>query len=552
MMHWALLMARRPYLTRERFDWAAALVATGFLAAMVVWPLVAIAQRSLAGAGIGDIVEILGRDSTWRVVRFTIWQALLSALATVAVGLPIAHVLARYRFRGRNAIRVLTVVPFVLPTVVVAAALSALLESAPFESLGIDDHPLVAIIAAHVFFNLAVIVRVVGGFWAGLDRTAEEAAAVLGASPVRVFRTITLPRLAPVLSGAALVVFLFCFTSYGIILILGGPATATVETEIRRYAIFRQEFDVAAVLAFLQLVVVVGLSAASARLQRRLSVATNSRRAVVPLAMTPRRRVHLGLVITLALVVIIAPIAMLVEQSLRVSDAGGLSVYGFDHYRALAQPLPLLPVTPMQALWQSLRIAVLAALTAAVVGIPAALVIAGGRRIGRLLEIAVLVPLGVSAATLGFGYLLAFAVFDLRRSPLLLPLAHAVVALPFVMASVVPALRNIGAPVRSAAATLGAGPFVVLRTIDWPLARRGLATGLGFAVAISLGEFGATSFISRGAESFTAPLAVFRLLSQPGSALRGQAMALSVIIGLAVGLIAALLERTRRGGAGFL
>lgn len=543
---------RRPDRQRARFDLAAAVVAVGFLAVMVVWPLVAIAQRSLAGAGIGDVIDILGRDSTWRVVRFTVWQAFLSAAATVAIGLPIAHVLARYRFRGRNTIRVLTVVPFVLPTVVVAAALSALFDSTLFDSAGLGARPLPAIVAAHVFFNLAVIVRVVGGFWAGLDRTAEEAAAVLGASPARVFRTITLPRLAPVLVGAALVVFLFCFTSYGIILILGGPATATLETEIRRYAIFRQEFDVAAVLAFLQLIVVVALSAGSARLQRRLSVTANRRRLAAPLALTPRRRIHLGLVVALVLMVILAPIATLVEQSLRVSDGEGLSAYGFDHYRALAQPLPLLPVSPMQALWQSLRIAALATLVAALVGTPAALVIAGGRRIGRVLEIAVLVPLGVSAATLGFGYLLAFAVFDLRRSPLLLPLAHAVVALPFVMASVVPALRNVGAPIRDAAATLGAGPIEVLRTIDWPLTRRGLVTGLGFAVAVSLGEFGATSFISRGAESFTAPLAVFRLLSQPGSALQGQAMALSVIIGLAVGSIAALLERTRRDGAGFL
>lgn len=546
------MQSKRFGLTRPILDWAAVVIAVGFLAVMVVWPLVAIAQRSLAGAGVADIVEILGRDSTWRVVRFTIWQAFWSTVATVFIGMPVAHVLSRYEFRGRNVLRVLTVVPFVLPTVVVAAALSSLLDSRLAESMALNDRPLLAIIAAHVFFNLAVIVRVVGGFWAGLDRTAEEAAAVLGASPSRVFRTVTLPRLMPVLAGAALVVFLFCFTSYGIILILGGPETATVETEIRRYAIFRQEFDVAAVLAFLQLLVVVVLSAASARLQRRLSVAGASRRVAVPLAMTPRRRLHLGLVITVALVIVVVPIATLVEQSLRVSDAGGVSMYGFDHYRALTDSLPLLPVSPARALWQSLRIALLAALTAALVGVPAALVIASGRRVGRLLEVAVLVPLGVSAATLGFGYLLAFAVFDLRRSPLLLPLAHAVVALPFVMASVVPALRNIGPPVRAAAATLGAGPFAVLRTIDWPLGRRGLATGLGFAVAVSLGEFGATSFVSRGAESFTAPLAVFRLLSQPGSALRGQAMALSVIIGLMVGLIAALLERTRRGGAGFL
>lgn len=525
-------------------DAVAAVIAVGFLVAMVVWPLVAIGERSLAGSGLGEIIDITRRPATWRVLRFTIWQALVSTAATVVVGLPIAHVLARYRFVGRNVVRVLTVVPFVLPTVVVAAALSAL-----FDTVGIDlGRTLPAIVAAHVFFNLAVIVRVVGGHWATLDRSAEEAAAVLGASPVQVFRSITLPRIVPVLAGSALVVFLFCFTSYGIILILGGPGTATMETEIRRYAIFRQEFDVAAVLAFIQLVVVVVLSVASARLQRRLSVASRSRRVAPGLRVDSwRRRLYVGAVLLVVAAVVVSPMVALVEQSLRVGDRHGL-----EHYRALTHELPLLPVSPATALWHSVRLAFGAALVAALVGVPAARVIAGGRRLGRVLEAAVLIPLGVSAATLGFGYLLAFRFFDLRRSPLLLPLAHAVVALPFVMAAVVPALRNIDARVREAAATLGAGPLAIVRFVDWPLARAGLMTGLGFAVAVSLGEFGATSFISRGADSFTAPLAVFRLLSQPGEELRGQAMAVSVIIGVAVGATAALLERTRQGGTGFL
>ncbi len=530
--------------TARWIDLAAAAIAMGFLLAMVVWPLVAIGQRSLAGVGFGDVVDIVRRPATWRVLRFTVWQALLSTVATVVVGLPIAHVLARYRFRGRNTVRVLTVVPFVLPTVVVAAALSAV-----FDTLGIDgDHTLLAIVAAHVFFNLAVVVRVVGGHWATLDRSSEEAAAVLGARPAAVFRHVTLPRIAPVLAGASLVVFLFCFTSYGIILILGGPATATIETEIRRYAIFRQEFDVAAVLASIQLVAVVLLSLGSARLQRRLSVSSSSRRVSAGLPLDSwRRRCYVGAVLMLVVGVVVSPMVGLVNQSLTVGDH-----YGFDHYRALNQPLPLLPVSPARALWHSVRLAFGAALVAAAVGIPAARVIASGNRVGRLLEAAVLIPLGVSAATLGFGYLLGFRAFDLRRSPLLLPLAHAVVALPFMMAAVVPALRNIDQRVREAASTLGASPRAVAQFVDWPLARTGLMTGLGFSVAVSLGEFGATSFVSRGAGSFTAPLAIFRLLSQPGDALRGQAMAISVIIGLAVGATAAFLERSRQGGTGFL
>jgi thiamine transport system permease protein len=127
-----------------------------------------------------------------------------------------------------------------------------------------------------------------------------------------------------------------------------------------------------------------------------------------------------------------------------------------------------------------------------------------------------------------------------------------VVALPFVIAGVVPALRAVDPHVRESAAVLGATPLRALTAIEWPAARRAIVTGIGFSVAISLGEFGATSFVSRGDDSFTAPLAIFRLLSQPGETLRGQAMALSVIIGVVVAALAAALERLRGTRTGAL
>ncbi len=154
-------------------------------------------------------------------------------------------------------------------------------------------------------------------------------------------------------------------------------------------------------------------------------------------------------------------------------------------------------------------------------------------------------PLGVSAVTLGFGYLVTFSAFDLRRSPWLVPLAHAVMGFPFVLASVVPALRSVDDRVRQAAATLGASPRQVFAEIDWPVIRRPALTGAGFAAAISMGEFGATSFLARGSSSFTAPRAIFRLLSQPGSGVRGQALALSVVVGLCVGALATVIELGR-------
>ena len=515
---------------------------------MVAWPLVAVLSRSLAGVGPADIAEVLGRGSIRRVLVFTLWQAALSAALTVALGLPIAHALARYRFRGRTALRAFVIVPFVLPTVVVAAAVDTV-----FDRFGLPVDPtLWAVLAAHVFFNLAVVVRIVGGYWARIDRRQAEVAATLGASPLRVFTSITLRNLAPVLAGSYLLVFLFSFTSFGVIRVLGGLRRATIETEIHRYAVSRQEFDVAAVLAALQIVVVLALAVGSAVFQRRYAAVQQLGGGAVPVD-TLRRRLHLASVVGLVAAVLGVPVAVLVDQSLRADPAAGSTGrYSLANYRLLTEQIDLLPVSAAQALVTSLVFAAIAAVVACLVGVAAAVTIERGGLIGRALEAVALLPLGVSAVTLGFGYLVGFTVFDLRRSVWLVPVAHAVIGLPFVLAAVVPALRSISPRVREAAATLGASPAVVRRTVDWPLVRRALATGGGFAAAVSLGEFGATSFLARGEGSFTAPLAVFRLLSSPGAQLRGQALALSVVIGLVVAVLAATIELRRDEGVSLL
>ncbi|MCP3990599.1 MAG: iron ABC transporter permease [Actinomycetia bacterium] len=524
--------------------WAWVVVPAGFLGLFVVWPLVAVLARSFRDVGLDRFVDVATRSSTRSVLVFTLVQAAVSTGLTMLIGLPVAQVLARYQFWGKRALRALVVVPFVLPTVVVASAFVALFQRSPVGS----SRSLGAILAAHVFFNVAVVVRIVGGFWSTSDRRLEESARVLGANQWQTFRLVSLPRLAPVLAASGVLVFLFSFTSFGVIRVLGGPARATIETEIYRYAVRRTEFDVAGVLALIQVGVVSVLAGMSGRFQRRVTrVQRGSRR---PLSVPVRgwgARLHLFGGLGLVVVVIVVPLMVLVEGSLAVDDG-----YGFDHYRRLFESGDLLPVSAMRAVVNSLVFAVMAALVAMAVGVSAAVAVVGGGRVGRWLEALTLVPLGVSAVTLGFGYLLAFTVFDFRRSIWLVPLAHAVIGLPFVLASVVPALRSIDPRMREAAASLGATRLAVRRTIEWPLVRAAVVTGGGFAAAVSIGEFGATSFLARGDASFTAPLAVFRLVSQPGAVLRGQALALSVVVGLLVGVIAVAIEWRRGDGVTLL
>ena len=206
-----------------------ALVPAAFLAVFFVYPVVEIVSRGLVPDGsldLGPLREVFDDPGLRHVMWFTVWQAALSTVLTVAIAFPGAWVLTRYDFPGRSVVRALVTVPFVLPTVVVGTAFVALLgPTGPLGDLGLDE-TVWAILLAHVFFNYAVVVRTVGGLWSHLDPRQEEAARVLGAGRWRAFREVTLPALRPAIATASAVVFLFTFTSFGVILILGTPPRA--------------------------------------------------------------------------------------------------------------------------------------------------------------------------------------------------------------------------------------------------------------------------------------------------------------------------------------
>jgi thiamine transport system permease protein len=530
----------------RRLGWAVAVaVPAAFLGLFFLYPVASIVGRGLTGEGLDRLLGLPGSSSFRSVAWFTLWQAAVSTALTVLLALPGAHLLARFRFRGRAALRALTTVPFVLPTVVVGGAFAAL-----FDRFGLDEgtfrmrHTVWAILAAHVFFNVAVVLRTVGAYWEGLDPRIEEQARVLGAGPWRAFRSATLPRLWPAIAAASSIVFLFCTTSFGVILILGGPRRATLETEVWRHAVWRGDLASATALAVVQAAAVVAMVVVANRLQRRRSVAEHppGRRAVRP---SPRLlAANLGLLAG----VLLLPVLVLVERSLAVGDG-----YSLRHYGALAERVDLLPVSALVAVRNSLLFAVVATGLAVVVGGLASLVVVHGHTwASRLFDLGLMLPLGVSAVTLGFGMLVALdePPLDLRSSRWLVPVAHALVGIPFVMRTLVPTLRRIDDRLREAAAVLGASPGRVLREVDLPIAGRAVAVGAAFSFAVSLGEFGATSFLPRQADRLTAPLALFRLLGTPGDLLRGQAMALAVVLMLLTAACVLVIESRGRSGSG--
>jgi thiamine transport system permease protein len=209
-----------------------------------------------------------------------------------------------------------------------------------------------------------------------------------------------------------------------------------------------------------------------------------------------------------------------------------------------------LSAAPWQSVVDSLAFAAATTLIAGSLGLLAAAVV-GYRRgwLSRGMDALVMLPLGTSAVIVGFGFLVALDTppLDLRTSILLIPIAHSLIALPFVMRSVVPVIRSIDDRLREAASVLGASPRRAWREVDAPILARGALVGAGFAFAVSLGEFGATLFIARP-DTVTIPVAIYRLLGQPGSANFATAMALAVVLMVLTSSAVLLIERLRGGG----
>jgi thiamine transport system permease protein len=186
---------------------------------------------------------------------------------------------------------------------------------------------------------------------------------------------------------------------------------------------------------------------------------------------------------------------------------------------------------------------VAASIAVTVGGLAAVTIAARPGRATRAMDTLLMLPLGTSAVTIGFGFLVALDRWpvDLRAKTVLVPLAQAVVAIPFVIRAVVPALRSIDPRLREVASVLGASPRRVWREVDLPIVLQAFAVGFGFAMAVSLGEFGATSFVARP-DAPTIPIAIARFLSRPGALNIGQAMAMSTVLMVVTGAVLLAIE----------
>ncbi len=507
--------------------------------------------------GLGPFSTLLTDSYYLERIWFTIWQATVSTLFTVAVGLPVAYLFAKHRFPGKTVLKAVSTIPFIMPTIVVAMGFLALLgpqgivNSVLVGSFDLDAPPvrvsntLLIIFMAHAFYNYSIVVRIVSTFWANLSPRLEESAAMLGAGRFETFLHVTLPLLLPAIVSSAVLAFAFAFTSFGVVLILGGPEFATLEVVTYELAAKLFRLELAGALAIIQLVFTYLFLVIYTKFQAGASVQVE----LVPRGNTSMHRRRLRdtvfvFALILGLLAILSPLWALLERA--ISSGEGYSLMHFTNLFS-NETGSYFYRSPLSVIGNSVRFAICTMVIAVTVGTIVSYYLARSQQQNTgVLDAIFMMPLGVSAVIMGFGFLIAFDQdpMDLRASWIILVIAHSLIAYPFVIRSVLPTLQGIPIHLREAAAVLGASPAKTFFHIDLPILSGALLVGATFAFAVSMGEFGASLLLVRP-EFTTIPVAIFRLLGQPGDSNIGQAVALSTILMVIVAIGFILIERFR-------
>jgi thiamine transport system permease protein len=512
-----------------------------FVAVLFYWPVVRFTSLGFSG----DWLATLAEPKVLGVIWFTLWQALVSTVLTVTLAIPGAYLLYTRSFPGERLVKSLITVPFVLPSIVVAVGFAVFRNVHDFwVELGFTFllEPVYWIIAAHVFVNYSIAVRTIGGVWATFDAEVEEAAELDGAGRLKTLIAISLPQLKPAIFSASALVFLFSATSFGIVLVLGGGQVLSIETAIYFAATQFLDLEGAAALVLVQTLMtavafLVGSSLSKGAIGLE-QVFEGARKPKVDLRDLPAVLISAVIVIGL----ILMPLLLVLIEAFQVGDS-----FGFQNFENLTTrgARDLLNISVVEAAKNSLRNMAVAASIAFVLGTLISWLLVRTKH--KVLDFVFLAPLGVSSVVLGFGFLVSFDAewFPLRSSWLIVPLAQALIAVPMVIRLVYPALVSIGKEPIEQASLDGASSWQTFRFVESGMIKGVLLTALGYAAVISVGEFGASTFLAYGSEG-TIPTLLFRLIARPGEQNYGMAMAVSAILIAFVWAVMLLLSRYSR------
>lgn len=501
------------------------------LAAVFLLPLLTTLSRAFLPEGsfsLSLIEEVFTDPYSYQLLLFTLKQALLSAVVSILIAALPAALLSNYTFPGRSLILSLASLCFILPSILVVLGFvifygnSGVLNSLLMHLFGLSEPPLhilysfKAILLAHAFLNFPIALSLITERWSGLSDSQEKAARLLGGGGIRVFFTVTLPRILPSVISSFILIFLFCFTSFSIILVLGGgPKLSTLEVEIYRLNNISGDSSRAAALAIFSLIVNFLILLVYLIIERKTGSTEKKPKSRLRKPEGAALRLLIAIVSILLLIFILAPLVSIVVRSfISTSNRYGKGLT----LRSYGELFGLLPSrgslsSAFPALLNSLFIAISAALLAVTLGLAISLYAVRCR--STLISLLAMLPMAVSSVTIGLGYFLIRIQFKGQAPALsytLIILAHLVMTLPFATRTLIPAARSLNYRVIDAARLLGAGDLKASLTVEIPALRGAIIKAFIFSFSLSMGEVNATLTLSDG-KIPTLPILLYRLIN---------------------------------------
>ena len=502
--------------------------------------------RSAAGEWAARVAELFAAPGTYRLVGFTIGQAACSAFISVVLALPGAYLISHFDFPLKRFFYSLSLIPFVLPSIIVIICMISFYGKRGLINriLGSEVNLIynfIGILLAHVFYNFSLAIRIVGDGWQRIDRRYIEISQSFGERPLRRFRRIVLPLLMPSITTAFLLIFIYCFLSFGIILVFGGVRYSTLEVKIYMEIFAKLDFPAASLYAAVQLFFSVGFILLAGRTIQKFQVekVKGHTPRLAPLRrLRPWKRTFVTLYLLLVGVFLFGPLLTMTVRSLRPGGSWSLT-----SYRALFDPA--LSSRNIEGIVRSTipRVIGTSVVVAAASGsitflLTLAISLSLKRRHNAWLEGMFQVPMGVSLVTLSLGLRMLYS--GVLPPLLVVVTAQVFLAFPFVFRIVRTCVDELQQGYVEGAQSVGAGWLSVLLDVKLPILKQGLLNAYAYSLAIPFADLTAVLSIGRG-EIATFPVAIYRLV---GFRSFGMALALSVIYILVCSVLFAWIDIT--------
>lgn len=476
------------------------LVPIAFVGTFLIYPLILLLLRF----SISDFNQVLSKNLS--IIRFTIFQALLSAFLTMILGIPGAYLIARTKLPKtvKSFLKSASMVPFVLPGI--SMAIGFLLT---FGNNGIVNSVLslfnlkirilytfTAVLIGHVFYNFPLFIRIVGDALERIDKSTLEMANLEGTSRLKRFWYIELPLVAPAIGSAFALAFLYCFTSFAVVLILGGIKYSTIEVSVYMYLRVLLDFESALSLTFFQMIFV----ALASLLFLIFSSKSHESFGETLKESKPKWAYPY-----------IAFVGILVFLPLFMASFGGFLRYGgsftLENFKGLFGRTVewIVGANTVSVIFYSISLSGLIALFVCAVGLASSYI---SVRHNNLFSSVVYLPIAVSPATIAFGMVL------MSKLPQTVKLGavYALICLPLVHSSLQNLWRNLPKQIEEAAEIDGCGVLQRLFKITLPIFKKELLGAFSFSMAIALGEITATIILSEGRLT-TISVATYKLFS---------------------------------------